>query len=99
MNLRRFVVGLALGLILSAHAELKLNGMFTDNMVLQRSQQVPVWGTADPGAEVTVEFAGQKETTEAKPDGSWTVNLKSMRASSRPRVSSLTENAMGSPTQ
>ena len=65
----------------SAHAELSMNGLFTDNMVLQRNQQVPVWGSADPGEKVTVEFAGQKMSTTAKPDGSWSVHLKPMKAS------------------
>ncbi len=75
------VLGLASSL---AAAALELNAMFTDNMVLQRNPQVPVWGTADPGVEVTVEFAGQKKLATAKPDGSWLIHLKPMKASSPP---------------
>jgi sialate O-acetylesterase len=35
-----------------APAEVKLAGMFTDNMILQRDSNAPVWGTADPGETV-----------------------------------------------
>ena len=45
----------------SAQAELKLPHMFTDHAVLQRDMPVPVWGTADPGAGVTVAIAGQTQ--------------------------------------
>lgn len=69
-----------------AEAGLVLNGLFTSNMVLQRNQEVPVWGTADPGAEILVEFAGQKRTTTAKPDGSWMVHLEPLNASSLPQT-------------
>ena len=35
-------------------AEVTPHGLFTDNMVLQQGDKVPVWGTADPGEKVTV---------------------------------------------
>ena len=43
---------------LAAQAGLKLGTPFADGMVLQRGMNVPVWGWADAGEEVTVEFAG-----------------------------------------
>ena len=78
--------------VLTAEAELTLNGLFTDNMVLQRNQKVPVWGNADPGAEVTVEFGKQRRTAKAKPDGSWMVHLKSMKASPTPQELSVSSS-------
>lgn len=36
----------------------ELPRVFGDNMVLQRSQRVPVWGKAKSGEKITVEFAG-----------------------------------------
>jgi|GEM_PF-1707596 len=73
-------------LLLTAHvqADLHLNGLFTDNMVLQRGQTVPVWGTADVGATITVEMAGQSVATKTNVNGSWTVHLKPMQTSSDP---------------
>ena len=40
-------------------------GVFGDHAVVQRGVEVPVWGKATPGAEVTVEFAGQKKSARA----------------------------------
>lgn len=65
----------------SAHADVKLPAIFSDRMVLQRDQKVPVWGWADEGEKVTVEFAGQKAETVAK-DGKWSVSLTPLKGSS-----------------
>lgn len=67
-----------LSLILTLHAEVKLNGLFVDNAVLQQGMEVPIWGTAVNGESVTVEFEGQTETTEAK-DGKWMIKLKDLK--------------------
>jgi sialate O-acetylesterase len=66
-------------------AELKLPALFSDHMVLQREVAVPVWGTAAPGAEVSVTFAGQKKTGRADAAGKWVVRLDALKASSEPR--------------
>jgi len=66
-------------------AELKLPAIFADHMVLQRDAAVPVWGTAAPGENVTVEFAGQKKTTVADVAGKWLVKLDPLKASAEPR--------------
>src|SRR5687767_7688612 len=63
----------------AADADVKLHGLFSDNMVLQRNAAVPVWGWADDGEKVTVEFRGQKISTTAK-DGKWMVRLKKLKA-------------------
>jgi len=63
----------------SARAEVKLHALFTDNMVLQRDMKVPVWGWADDGELVIVEFRGKKVSTRAK-DGRWMVHLDKLRA-------------------
>ena len=62
-------------------------------MVLQKGMPVPVWGTADPGATVTVAFHGQVKTAVANTDGKWLVRLSPMAASAEPAelmVSSVT---------
>ena len=50
--------------------------VFGNNMVLQRGQQVPVWGKGAPGEEVSVSFAGQTAKTRVGDDGKWRVDLK-----------------------
>lgn len=59
--------------------------LFSDHMVLQRDADVPVWGTADAGTEVTVSFAGQTAATKATDDGNWKVALKPLKASADPQ--------------
>ena len=55
---RHVFVSLSLFSIASAtHAEVKLPVIFSDHMVLQRGEPVPVWGTASNGEEVKVTFA------------------------------------------
>lgn len=49
--------------------------VFGDHMVLQRDRPVPVWGTAKPGAKVTVLWQGEKIGTKAGKDGAWRVEL------------------------
>jgi sialate O-acetylesterase len=70
--------------VVAGAAELRMPGIFSDEMVLQRDTKVPVWGWADAGAEVTVEFAGQKKTAKAGKDGKWMVKLDPMPACAEP---------------
>lgn len=69
-------------------AEVKLASLFTDAMVLQRGQTVPVWGWGTPGQSVTVEFGSQQATGTVNADGEWLLNLAALEASyeSRPMV-------------
>ena len=64
---------------MAARAEVKLHSLFTDHMVLQRGAAVPVWGWADEGERVTVEFRGKKVSTTAK-GGAWMVKLGRLKA-------------------
>ena len=63
-----------------ANASVTPNPLFTDNAVLQQGMKVPIWGTADPGERVIVEFAGQTVSTIASREGKWRVNLSPMKA-------------------
>lgn len=45
---------------------------------------VPVWGGADAGKVVTVEFAGQKKTAVSDNNGKWIVTLDAMKAGFTP---------------
>ena len=63
-----------------ARADVQLNSLFTSNMVLQRDQSLPVWGTASAGEKVTVAIGSQKQKTRAAADGSWRVVFKPLSA-------------------
>lgn len=62
-------------LTVCAQADVTLSGMFTDNMVLQRGTEIPIWGMAALGEEVSVSAAGQTKTATADADGKWMVRL------------------------
>lgn len=90
MNPPQFLPLVLLGLMASSlHAEVKPNGLFSDNAVIQRGMEVPVWGSAREGENVTVEFAGQKVSTTAV-NGKWMVKLPPLEANSLPQVMTIT---------
>lgn len=71
--------------------ELRVADVFTDNAVLQRGVKVPVWGTATARAQVTVHFAGQRQTVQAAENGSWRIELSPLEAAG---TSNFTGNSM-----
>jgi sialate O-acetylesterase len=80
--LRALVVPGLLALLNAAPscAEVRLPRMFSDNMVLQRNTTVPVWGWADRGEKVTLEFAGQTASIKPGLNGRWEIRLKPLKA-------------------
>ncbi len=68
-----------LGLVFAAavQAEVKPNTLCTEGMVLQQKQTVNLWGKADPGEKVTVEFRGMKAAAAADARGDWLVKIPS----------------------
>lgn len=64
------LVALSTALLLPASA-LELHPLFSENAVLQQDLPVPVWGKAEAGMSVTVEFAGQKVTAKADENERW----------------------------
>ena len=76
-----------LGAFTSSQAgDLQLANLFNDHMVIQRDQPVSVWGSANAGEEVSIEFAGQKKTVKTDASGKWLARLDAMRASAEGRV-------------
>lgn len=61
-------------------AGIQLNPLFSDHAVLQRDTEVPVWGTADPGAEILVRIEDQAQRATAGADGKWKVTLSPIPA-------------------
>lgn len=78
-------------------SEVNLPPLFSDYMVLQREMKVPIWGTADPGEEATVAFAGQKKSAVAGDNGKWRVELDAMAASAQGRPMVVTGTKTGQP--
>jgi sialate O-acetylesterase len=59
----------------SALAEIKLPPLFADHMVIQRNMRAPIWGTAAPNENITIEIAKQSVSATADADGKWTAKL------------------------
>jgi len=62
----------------SSWAALRLPAIFSDHMVLQKGQVVPVWGWAEPGEPVAVSMAGRTWKAVTGPDGKWRVTLDAL---------------------
>ena len=78
--MRRALAVVALvGVALPTFALVRPDAIFTSNMVLQRDKVVPVWGKADPGEKIVVEFAGQRVFGTAGNDGRWEVLLQPLK--------------------
>ncbi|MBB5212591.1 sialate O-acetylesterase [Microbulbifer hydrolyticus] len=65
-----------LSLTTPATAEVTLPRLVSDGMVLQREAPVKIWGWADAGERVQVEFLGEQYRTEASDGGDWSITLK-----------------------
>lgn len=60
--------------------DVRLPKIFSDHMVLQRDQPIPVWGTANPGGEVVVTLGEARATATADESGRWQAELPAMEA-------------------
>ncbi|MDG2254295.1 MAG: sialate O-acetylesterase [Opitutaceae bacterium] len=58
-------------------AELSLPHFFSNNMVLQRDREVAIWGKANPGANITLNFKGRQVNAWANADGDWHASIES----------------------
>lgn len=82
-----------LAFVPSVLAAFTISPIFSSNMVLQRGTTVPVFGTADPGTTVTVQFLGQSRSGVANASGKWRVDLSSMAANATPSTMTVTSGA------
>lgn len=60
--------------------KITLNPLFTENMVVQQKQTIPVWGKGEPGGEVRVSFREELRKTIVDGNGNWRVNLSPVNA-------------------
>ena len=66
---------LAAALAPSGQCEVKLPGIISSHMVLQRGMPIHVWGWSDPGEKVSVEFNGASRSAVGDELGDWSVYL------------------------
>ncbi|MDD3061584.1 MAG: sialate O-acetylesterase [Massilibacteroides sp.] len=78
----RLVLNVSL-LLCFAHwceAEVKLPVLISDGMVLQRNQDIIIWGTADAGEIVLIKFLNKTYQTIADAGGEWKLTLSPTEA-------------------
>lgn len=88
-------VGIGLNSTTQAEAAtaLTLNGVFGDNMVLQRGKSVKIWGRGGTvGNDVIVTFGGQTKTAKITSDG-WQVYLDPMTANATGQTLTVTSGS------
>ena len=57
-------------------APLKVHGVFSSHMVLQRGKPIVIWGWAEQGKVVTVQFGEEKQEAKAEGEkGRWEVTF------------------------
>ncbi|MEL7264690.1 MAG: sialate O-acetylesterase, partial [Planctomycetota bacterium] len=83
-------ITLAAAFNLATAADLQLPNIFSDNMVLQRDHENPVWGRCDAGAEVMVSIASQAKKATADANGDWKVVLDPMSVTTDPQTLTVT---------
>lgn len=75
-----------------ARADVKLPAIISDHMVVQAGQEVPLWGWAEAGEEVTATLAGQTASTQAGADGRWKLKLPVLKAEATPQTLTVQGN-------
>lgn len=74
-----------------AIANVKPVSLFTDNMVLQKGVEIPVWGKAADGEKITVSFNGQVVSAVTS-NGKWMVKLKPLPYTTTPSTITIAGN-------
>lgn len=62
-----------------ASANVSVTTLFSNSMVLQRNQPVPVWGKGAVNEKVTVSFNGQTKSTTTSGKETWRITLDPMK--------------------
>ncbi len=65
---------------LSAFSQITLPKLISDGMVLQRNTDVKIWGWADPGETIAIDFKDSSYNTTTNENGRWEVTLSDLEA-------------------
>ena len=83
---RNLAILLALLLTPVLAAETTVSSIIGNNMVVQRSAPVVLWGWDDAGTKVTVKIGDSSANATAADDGNWSVSLPAMKAAGVPEL-------------
>ena len=57
------------------YAQVQISSIFTDNMVLQKGINIPIWGRGIPGSKIEIHFHNQFVKTKVNNKGLWKADL------------------------
>ncbi|GEJ43948.1 sialate O-acetylesterase [Chryseobacterium sp. ON_d1] len=69
-----------LAAICSFHAKVRLPALVSDGMILQRNQDLKIWGYADAGEKITIKFINKTYSATADQSGNWALMLPKLNA-------------------
>jgi len=81
MKIPFLITSLSIISFTSATAEVSMPSFFSDGMVLQQKSTALLWGWAESGEKVSVNFLNQNTTATTNTDGKWSIELKNLQAS------------------
>jgi len=75
-------------------ADVRLPTLISDHMVLQRDQETPIWGWAEPQEKVTITTSWQKRrwVLQADAEGKWMVRIMTPRKAAGPFAMTIRGN-------
>lgn len=82
MNRLITIISIAVWMLLPAvtPAQVRLPALVRDSMILQRNENLNIWGWAAPQEKVSIRFKNQTYRTIADANGHWKISLPPMRA-------------------
>ncbi|GGZ37419.1 9-O-acetylesterase [Echinicola pacifica] len=66
--------------VYSLLGQVTLPHLYSDGMLLQRDQPIPIWGWAAAGEEVNIDFAGRQWTAISGEEGKWQISIPAQAA-------------------
>ena len=80
MNITRSLLLVLILFCFPARGEVRLPRLIGDGMVLQRNADVRIWGWANPGEKITLEFRNVNYQANASAKGEWEIHMKDLPA-------------------
>mgnify|MGYP001571206418 FL=1 len=82
-------------LVININAQIKVGPLFSNDMILQRNSEVPIWGEADANQEISIQSSWnqKKTTTKADSDGNWSVKIETPEAGGPYNIDIISSNS------
>ncbi len=95
ITLFQMFIVLALSMPVFAGRPPRADRVFTDHMVLQCDQPVPIWGKARANTDIVVVLGEYRQATQSDANGYWRVVFDPMPANSTPQTLLMTDLGLG----